>query len=251
MEDEGHGFQITDSAQTMYRARRAAPRRVRWQFAPAGQARMRSDPLVDEACAGEPERLIVPAVDSMLADVRACTLCAGHLPHGPRPVLQLHPAARILIAAQAPGRKVHESGIPFDDASGDRLRRWLGVTAEAFYNPRLFAIVPMGLCYPGKGSSGDLPPRPECAPRWRRPLLATLHSLKLTLVVGQYAASYHLPQARSGLTDSVRNWRLHWPDVVPLPHPSPTNNRWLARNRWFEAELVPELQALVAQVLRE
>ncbi len=193
----------------------------------------------------------MPSVATILADVRTCTLCAEHLPLGPRPVLQLHPAARILVAAQAPGRKVHETGVPFNDASGDRLRRWLGVTAEEFYNPKLFAIVPMGLCYPGKGASGDLPPRPECAPRWRVPLLAMLRSLRLTLVIGQYAASYHLPQERSGLTASVQNWRLYWPAVVPLPHPSPTNNGWLARNRWFEAELVPTLQARVAQVLHE
>lgn len=193
----------------------------------------------------------MPSVATILADVRTCTLCAEHLPLGPRPVLQLHPAALILVAAQAPGRKVHETGVPFNDASGDRLRRWLGVTAEEFYNPKLFAIVPMGLCYPGKGASGDLPPRPECAPRWRVPLLAMLRSLRLTLVIGQYAASYHLPQERSGLTASVQNWRLYWPAVVPLPHPSPTNNGWLARNRWFEAELVPTLQARVAQVLHE
>jgi len=193
----------------------------------------------------------MPSVASLLADVRSCTLCVEQLPLGPRPVLQLHPAASILIAAQAPGRKVHETGVPFNDASGERLRRWLGVTPEEFYNPRLFAIVPMGLCYPGRGSSGDLPPRPECAPRWRVPLLARLSSLRLTLVIGHYAASFHLPEEQSGLTASVRNWQHYWPDVVPLPHPSPTNNRWLARNKWFEAELVPKLQARVAQVLHE
>ncbi len=188
---------------------------------------------------------------TLLADVRACRLCAEHLPLGPRPVVQLHPAARILIAAQAPGRKVHETGIPFDDASGERLRRWLGVTTQQFYDPERFAIVPMGLCYPGRGSSGDLPPRPECAPRWRQPLLATLRSLRLTLVIGQHAARYHLPQERSGLTASVQNWRRHWPALMPLPHPSPINNRWLARNKWFEAELVPRLQARVAEILHE
>lgn len=187
----------------------------------------------------------------LLADVRACTLCAQHLPLGPRPVLQLHPAARILVAAQAPGRKVHETGVPFNDASGERLRRWLGVTRDEFYNPQLFAIVPMGLCYPGKGGSGDLPPRPECAARWRAPLLGALRRLRLTLVIGQYAASYHLPEERSGLTATVHNWRRYWPTVVPLPHPSPTNNGWLARNRWFEAELVPRLQSRVEQVLRD
>ena len=197
------------------------------------------------------ESLHVACVASLLADVRACRLCAEHLPLGPRPVFQLHPAARILVAAQAPGRKVHETGIPFDDASGERLRRWLGVTPQQFYDPALFAIVPMGLCYPGRGRSGDLPPRAECAPRWRQALLATLRRVKLTLVIGRHAASYHLPQERSGLTTSVQNWRRHWPALMPLPHPSPTNNRWLARNTWFEAELVPQLQTRVAEILRE
>lgn len=191
----------------------------------------------------------MPTIDGLLSQVRACTLCAAHLPHGPRPVLQLHPAARILIAAQAPGRKVHESGIPFDDASGDRLRRWLGVTREQFYDRRLFAIVPMGLCYPGPGPSGDLPPRPECAPRWRRLLLDTLERLELTLVVGRYAAAYHLPDERDGLTATVQRWQQRGPAIVALPHPSPTNNGWLARHRWFEAELVPRLQARVAEIL--
>lgn len=194
---------------------------------------------------------IVPSVESLLAEVRACTLCAGHLPHGPRPVFQLHPAARILIAAQAPGRKVHETGLPFNDASGDRLRRWLGLTREQFYDSQLVAILPMGLCYPGKGKSGDLPPRRECAPRWRSPLLQALRHLRLTLVIGQYAAAYHLPQERSGLTQAIKGWRKYWPEVVPLPHPSPTNNGWLAGNPWFESELVPLLRARVAEVLHE
>jgi uracil-DNA glycosylase len=191
----------------------------------------------------------MPAVTSLLEKVRACTSCAEHLPLGPRPVLQLHPAARILIAAQAPGRKVHETGVPFDDASGDRLRRWLGVAAEQFYDPRLFAIVPMGLCYPGRGSSGDRPPRLECATRWRRPLLRAVRHLQLTLVIGQYAMSYHLPEEQSGLTAAVRNWRRYWPSRVPMPHPSPKNNIWLARNRWFESDLVPRLRERVTEVL--
>lgn len=192
----------------------------------------------------------MPSAAALLAQVRSCELCAAELPMGPRPVLQLHPAARILVAAQAPGRKVHETGIPFNDASGERLRSWLGVTREQFYDPRLFAIVPMGLCYPGKGASGDLPPRPECAAHWRAPLLRLLRRLQLTLVIGQYAGAYHLPDERDGVTAAVRNWRRYWPAVVPLPHPSPTNNRWLARNRWFEQELVPHLRERVAQVIR-
>lgn len=188
--------------------------------------------------------------DSLLAEVRTCILCGPQLSHSPRPVLQLHPAARILIASQAPGRRVHESGVPFDDASGERLRRWLNVSRAQFYDPSLFAIVPMGLCYPGKGRSGDLPPRPECEPRWRLPLLQTLTQLQLTLVIGQYATRYHLPEERSGMTSAVRNWRRHWPSIVPMPHPSPLNNGWLARNPWYEGELVPALQARVAEILQ-
>ncbi|MDO5653849.1 MAG: uracil-DNA glycosylase family protein, partial [Brachymonas sp.] len=152
--------------------------------------------------------------------------------------------------SQAPGRKVHETGVPFNDASGERLRAWLGVTHAQFYNPELFAIVPMGLCYPGKGKSGDLPPRPECAPRWRQPLMDVLTQLQLTLVIGQYALAWHLPQERSGVTAAVENWRNYWPAVLPLPHPSPANNRWLARNRWFEEQLVPLLQQRVAEILQ-
>ncbi len=185
---------------------------------------------------------------ALLRQVRACTLCAPHLPLGPRPVLQLHPAARILIAAQAPGRKVHASGIPFDDASGERLRGWLGLTRAQFYDPRLVAILPMGLCYPGQGRSGDLPPRPECAPRWRAGLLQRLRHVQLTLVIGRYAMAYHLPGERAPLGETVRRWRTHWPTLVPLPHPSPRNNGWLARHPWFEQELVPRLRERVAGI---
>lgn len=186
---------------------------------------------------------------ALLAQVHACTICAPVLPHGVRPVLQFDPRARILIAGQAPGRKVHASGIPFDDASGERLRAWLGVTREQFYEPRDFAILPMGFCYPGTGTSGDLPPRPECAPAWRERLIAKLTAVSLTLVIGQYALAYHLPDSRQNVTDAVRDWRRHWPTIVPLPHPSPRNNIWLSRNRWFERELVPELQARVRALL--
>lgn len=189
------------------------------------------------------------SITALLEEVRRCTLCAAHLPLGPRPVLQLDPRARILIAAQAPGRKVHESGRPFTDASGDRLRQWLGVTSEIFYDPEQVAIVPMGFCFPGTGKGGDRPPRPECAPAWRGQLLAQLKDLSLTLVIGQYAHAYHLPEARGSVTSTVQAWRDHWPSVVPLPHPSPRNNRWLKRNSWFEADLLPRLRARVAEVL--
>ena len=186
---------------------------------------------------------------SLLAEVRGCTLCAQHLPLGPRPVVQVHSSARILVAGQAPGRKVHETGVPFDDASGDRLRTWLGVSRETFYDARQIAILPMGFCYPGTGKSGDLPPRPECAPAWREKLLARLKSLELTLVIGQYAQDYHLPEAGESLTEVVRAWRKHWPRVLPLPHPSPRNNIWLKKNPWFEAEVLPVLRDRVAKVL--
>lgn len=167
---------------------------------------------------------------SLLDEVRACTLCKAHLPLGPRPVLQLHPKARILIAGQAPGKKVHESGVPFDDASGDRLREWLGVTREEFYDPTNIAILPMGFCFPGSGSSGDLPPRSECAPAWRKQLLGHLRHLEITVVLGQYAQAYHFDDRSSSLTELVKSWRAHWPHMVPLPHPSPRNNLWLRRN---------------------
>lgn len=191
----------------------------------------------------------MPTLATLLTEVRACTLCAAHLPLGPRPVVQIHASARILVAGQAPGRKVHASGIPFDDASGERLRDWLGVTRETFYDPKQFAILPMGFCYPGTGTSGDLPPRPECAPAWRGKLLSHLPKLELSLLIGQYAQAYHLPGAKTSLTELVQAWREHWPKVVPMPHPSPRNNIWLKRNPWFGDELLPALRKRVAEVL--
>jgi uracil-DNA glycosylase len=185
----------------------------------------------------------------MLGEVRRCTLCAAHLPLGPRPVFQLHPQARILIAAQAPGRKAHESCVPFSDTSGDRLRNWLGVSPEVFYNPSQVAILPMGFCFPGTAKAGDLPPRPECAPAWHEPLLRHLKNLQLTLIIGQYAQAYHLPGAGASVTRAVQSWRRHWPAIVPMPHPSPRNGLWLRRNPWFEAELIPLLRVRVAEVL--
>lgn len=186
----------------------------------------------------------------LLDEVRACTLCAAHLPLGPRPVVQVHSAARILIAGQAPGRKVHATGIPFNDASGDRLRAWLGISREVFYDPEQVAILPMGFCFPGTGRSGDLPPRPECAPTWRAKLLAQMTNRQLTVVIGQYAQAYHLPDAGASLTGVVQAWRKFWPDTIPLPHPSPRNNLWLKRNPWFENEVLPALRARVAGILQ-
>lgn len=191
--------------------------------------------------------------DQLLHDVRQCRLCAAHWPLEPRPVLQIDPRARILVASQAPGRKAHASGVPFSDPSGVRLRDWMGVTAAQFYDPALFAILPMGFCYPGTGASGDLAPRPECAPRWREALLAQLPALRLTLVIGQYAMAYHLPAVgrNTTVTAAVLRWRDSWPAIVPLPHPSPRNNLWLRSNPWFEQDLLPALRAQVAAVLRE
>jgi uracil-DNA glycosylase len=179
----------------------------------------------------------------LLKQVRACTICAASLPHGPRPVLQVDAKARILIVGQAPGSKVHASGVPFDDASGERLRTWMGVDRAVFYDPKLVGILPMGFCYPGTGRSGDLPPRRECASKWRAPLLAAMPNIELTLVIGQYAMDWHLANVQTrNLTETVRAWRDHWPAVLPLPHPSPRNNIWLKANPWFETEVVPVLQ---------
>jgi uracil-DNA glycosylase len=188
----------------------------------------------------------------LLKEVRACTICAAHLPHGPRPVLQVDRRARILIAGQAPGRKVHASGVPFDDASGERLWQWLGVDRETFYDPQRVAILPMGFCYPGTGKSGDLPPRRECAPQWRAQLLQAMPRIELTLVIGQYAMAWHMPgAATSNLTETVRTWREHGPAVMPLPHPSPRNNIWLKANPWFALEVLPALQARVRSLLTD
>ncbi len=187
-----------------------------------------------------------PTLPRLLREVRACTICAAHLPLPPRPVLQAGAKARILIAGQAPGRKVAASGIVFADASGERLRDWMGIDKAAFYDPDFVAILPMGFCYPGTGKSGDLPPRPECAPAWRRPLLELLPGIRLTLVIGTYAQAWHLgPNAGATLTQTVQAWRDRGSSVLPLPHPSPRNNGWLKRNPWFEADVLPDLKARV------
>ena len=182
----------------------------------------------------------------LLDAVRQCRVCEQHLQ--PRPVLQIDPRARILIAGQAPGRRVHESGIPFDDPSGDRLRDWMGVSPEAFYDPAQVAILPMGFCYPGTGKSGDLAPRRECAATWRAELLTSLPDLKLTLVIGQYAQKWHLQSPAKNLTETVRNWKHYGPGMIPLPHPSPRNNIWLKQNPWFTNNLLPELRRAVAAI---
>ncbi len=187
----------------------------------------------------------------LLQDIRDCRICEVVLPLGPRPVFQLHPKASILIAAQAPGKKVHETGIPFNDPSGDRLREWLGVHRNSFYDARQIAILPMGFCYPGTGKSGDLPPRRECAEAWRAELLARLPNIQLTLVIGQYAQAYHLPNTtHKTVTERVKAWKEVWPEQLPLPHPSPRNNIWLKRNPWFTTNLLPVLKKQVRAILR-
>lgn len=183
----------------------------------------------------------------LLEDIRACRLCADDLPLGPRPVVQADPASRLMIIGQAPGRKVHESGTPWNDASGNRLRDWLGLTAAQFYDPAKVALMPMGFCYPGRGKSGDNPPRRECAPRWHSQLNAALPHIGLTILVGQYAQAYYLAGRRKEtLGETVKAWReylaLNW---LPLPHPSPRNQPWLVKNSWFEQDLIPEVQAAV------
>lgn len=186
---------------------------------------------------------------NLLLQVRACTICSN-LPLGPKPLLQAASKAKILIAGQAPGSKTHEKGRPFDDASGKRLRQWLGVTEAQFYDPDLFAIIPMGFCYPGTGTGGDLPPRPECAPAWRTPLLKALPDVQLTLVLGQYALDWHLADQKSKtLTETVQRWQTFWPDHLPLPHPSPRNIRWFKANPWFEADVIPVLQKRVSALV--
>ena len=200
-------------------------------------------------------------LDELLAEIRRCRVCrdAPHdapLPHEPRPVLRASATARICICGQAPGTRVHESGIPFTDPSGDRLRAWMGVDEETFYDASRIAIVPMGFCFPGlDAKGGDLPPRRECAPLWRRRVFEALPRLELVLLVGQYAQSWHLGAARGQtLTETVRDWRRYADrddDVpaIPLPHPSWRNNAWLKRNAWFEAEVLPRLRGDVRRLL--
>ena len=183
--------------------------------------------------------------DSLLAEVRACTICAKALAAGPRPVVQFSSRSRLVIIGQAPGSKVHKSGVPWQDDSGDRLRVWTGLGAAEFYDPALVALLPMGFCYPGKGKSGDLPPRRECAPLWHERMLATMPGCRLFLLVGSYAQAYYLPQRKRTMTETVRAFRDYLPEFFPLPHPSWRNLLWRRRNPWFEKEVLPELHRLV------
>lgn len=179
----------------------------------------------------------------LLNEIGSCTVCSSFFLHEPRPVIRVSATASLLIIGQAPGKKVHDSGIPWDDASGRNLRQWLGISDEVFYDPSKVALIPMGFCYPGKGKSGDLPPRPECAPLWHTKLLSECKSVRLTLLIGQYAQNYYLrDRAKSKLTDTVKAFDDFLPEYLPLPHPSPRNRIWMKKNEWFEIELLPKLK---------
>ena len=190
-------------------------------------------------------------LSSLLREVRACTVCSKYLPLGPRPIIRASVSAKIMIIGQAPGTKVHRSGVPWDDESGKRLRNWMGLTPDVFYDETKIALVPMGFCYPGKGKSGDLPPRPECAPIWHEKILELLPNIKLTILIGQYAQQRYLANKQKGsLTETVYGWRDYLNlGYLPIVHPSPRNGIWLARNTWFEREVVSELKIRVAEIL--
>ena len=187
------------------------------------------------------------AAQALQQEIAGCTVCADRLSLGPRPIVRFSETARLVIIGQAPGARVHASGVPWDDPSGDRLREWTGLTKSTFYDPAKVALVPMGFCYPGTGTSGDLPPRPECAPLWHDRVLELLPPDRLTLLVGGYAQKRYLPTAgRLTLTDTVRAFKSHGPAQFPLPHPSWRSGGWMSRNPWFEAEVLPELRTAVA-----
>ncbi len=189
-------------------------------------------------------------LEQLLRRVRECTVCAAHLPYPPKPVLLAKATARLIIVGQAPGRKVQETGIPWNDPSGDRLREWLQLSKEVFYDESRIAIIPAGFCYPGKGKSGDMPPRPECAPLWHPPLRAALPKIELTLLVGSYAQEHYLGKLRKGsLSDTVKAFPEYMPVYFPLPHPSPRNRLWLRQRPWFDTDVLPTLRERVAELL--
>ncbi|NVC63286.1 uracil-DNA glycosylase family protein [Vibrio sp. 05-20-BW147] len=188
-------------------------------------------------------------LEPLLTQIRACQVCASALPLGANPVVQAHSEAKILIIGQAPGTKAHHTSIPWNDASGNRLRAWLDIEKQTFYDPKQIAIMPMGFCYPGRGQSGDLPPRKECAPLWHEALLKHLPNIELTLLIGQYAQNRYLSNKPKTLTETVQNWQAWLPDYLPIPHPSPRNTLWLRKNPWFEEQTVPYLRQQVHQLL--
>ena len=189
-------------------------------------------------------------MEQLLTNIRACTICSAFLPNPPKPIIRASAASKILVIGQAPGQKVQNSGIPWDDASGKELRNWLQVSPEQFYDTQLFAIMPMGMCFPGTGKSGDLPPRKECAIAWHAKVLAQMPQIKLTLLIGRYAQAYYLGNnIKPTLTETVSQYKDYLPAYFPLPHPSPRNNSWKRKNEWFAQHIVPELQLLVHGIL--
>jgi uracil-DNA glycosylase len=193
---------------------------------------------------------VTKKLETLLRDIRACRICAAHLPLGPNPVLRASATARILVVGQAPGTKVHATGIPWNDASGERLRAWMGIDQDTFYDESRIAIVPMGFCYPGRGKGGDNPPRPECRKTWHPQLMPMLTNVRLTLLIGQYAQAYFLRERRkASLTDTVRAFAEYLPDYLPTVHPSPRNQGWLKRHPWFEKKLLPTLRERVHELL--
>lgn len=189
-------------------------------------------------------------MQKLLSEIRACEVCKEHLPLGPRPIVACHPAAKIIIIGQAPGTKVHETGVPWDDPSGKQLRKWLGVSDEVFYDETKIALVPMGFCYPGKGKGGDLPPRTECAPLWHQQLWDAMPNLELIILIGIYAQKYYLKgEMEKNLTETVKAYQKYLPKYFPLPHPSPRNRFWLAKNPWFEESAVLNLQKCIMEFL--
>lgn len=190
------------------------------------------------------------SLETLLTEVRACQVCSPYLPLGPRPIVRAGANARILIVGQAPGARVHESGVPWNDASGERLRKWLGVDAATFLDESRFAIIPMGFCYPGRGNGGDKPPRRECAQLWLDRLLAELPAIQLTLLIGQYSQRHFLGSERKpSLTETVKAWREYAPAFIPLPHPSPRNQAWFQRHAWFESDVLPMLRERVGELV--
>lgn len=189
-------------------------------------------------------------MEKLLQEIRLCTICQDFLPNLPKPIIRASEQSKILIIGQAPGQKVQNSGIPWDDLSGKELRRWLGVSPEQFYDTNTFAIMPMGMCFPGVGKSGDLPPRKECAPAWHAKILEKMPKIQLILLIGKYAQDYYLKQnTLKNLTETVRNYHLFHPHFIPLPHPSPRNKIWMKKNDWFEVDIVPFLQSTVYQII--
>lgn len=191
-------------------------------------------------------------MDNLLREISACEICVSHLVNGVRPVVSVHPKSKIVVIGQAPGIKVHKSGVPWDDKSGENLRRWMNISSEDFYNPEKIGIIPMGFCYPGKGKTGDLPPRKECAPQWHQQLWDHMDGVELVLLIGKYAQDYYLKdQSKRTLTETVRSYQEYLPKYFVLPHPSPRNNIWQKKNSWFKEEVLPALKYSVLKVLKE